>query len=102
MVAGFDGDRRIDRQQWREERLRFEVLERLNRASQSLPDRVLRGCAFAEGLGVWRQEVFRVVEFLDRRGYLTYHGAGPAVSITNKGIDYVQRSAWRRRSIREE
>ena len=91
----------IFRQTWREERLRYEVLEKLYETSDGRPDQVLRVSGFTELLGVWREELFRGVEFLDRHGYVTYHGAGPEVSITPKGVEYLERRAARRRSIRD-
>ncbi len=65
------------------------------------PRSLVRVSAFADQLGVWREELFRVIEFLDRKGYLVYHGAGPSVSLTRQGVDYVERHAGRRRSIRD-
>ena len=81
--------------------MRYEILARLDAASVSVPGTVLHLQNFPDGLGVWRQELFRVLDYLDRRGYITYHGAGPEVSITSKGIDYIQRPARRRRSLRD-
>jgi hypothetical protein len=100
MAVQESGDTWIHRQAWREERLRYEVLESLYEKSAGRPDQVLHVAGFAEGLGVWREELFRGVEFLDRNGYVTYHGAGPEVSITPKGVEYLERKAARRRSIR--
>lgn len=90
----------IDRQQWREERMRYDVLANLKKASLSRAGTVLQVREFDDGL-VWRQELFRVLEYLDRKGYVTYHGPGPQVSITVKGIDYIDRMARRRHSLRE-
>jgi hypothetical protein len=101
MVVTDNRGKWIHRQSWRDERLRYEVLEKLYETSQGRPDRVLHVAGFAEGLGVWREELFRGVEFLDRHGYVTYHGAGPEVSITVKGVEYLERKAARRRSIRD-
>lgn len=91
----------IDRQQWREERMRYDVLAKLETASLSRAGIVLQVRDFDDGLGVWRQELFRVLEYLDRRGYIVYHGPGPQVSITVKGLDYIHRTARRRHSLRE-
>jgi hypothetical protein len=101
MVVTESSERWINRQAWREERLRYEVLQSVYDKCDGQPDQVLRVAGFAEGLGVWREELFRGVEFLDRHGYVTYHGAGPEVSITRKGVEYLERKAARRRSIRE-
>jgi Mn-dependent DtxR family transcriptional regulator len=91
----------IHRQAWREERLRYEVLKALYEKCQGQSGRVMRVAGFGECLGVWPEELFRGVEFLDRHGYVTYHGAGPEVSITSKGVEYLERKAARRRSIRD-
>jgi hypothetical protein len=101
MAAAERSDAWLERQRWREERMRFEVLAMLHDACGRDTGCIVRVADFAEGLGVWKEELFRTVEFLDRRGYLHYHGGGPSVSITQKGIDYIDRQAWRRRSIRE-
>lgn len=89
------------RQKRREERTRYEVLFMLYGACAAEAGCVLRVSDFAQGLGAWREELFRAVEFLDRAGYIVYHGAGPAVSITPKGIQYIEGAAGRRRSIRD-
>ncbi len=80
--------------------MRYDVLANLKKASLSRAGTVLQVREFDDGL-VWRQELFRVLEYLDRRGYVTYHGPGPQVSITVKGIDYIDRMARRRHSLRE-
>lgn len=80
--------------------MRYDVLANLKKASLSRAGTVLQVREFDDGL-VWRQELFRVLEYLDRKGYVTYHGPGPQVSITVKGIDYIDRMARRRHSLRE-
>ena len=101
MAAAKGHDGWLERQRWREERRRYEVLRSLYEACGGARDCIVRVAGFAEGLGVWREELFRSVEFLDRRGYVNYPGAGPAVSITRKGIDYLTSRAGKRRSVRE-
>jgi hypothetical protein len=100
MAAAEKGDAWLERQRWREERMRFEVLALLYEACGKETDCIVRVSDFAAGLGVWREELFRTVEYLERRGYLHYHGGGPSVSITQQGIDYIESEA-RRRSIRD-
>ena len=41
-----------------------------------------------------------LIEDLTRLGYVRHVGSGGAVAITEKGVEYMQRAAWRRRSIR--
>lgn len=101
MAAAEKSDAWLERQRWREERMRFEVLALLFDACGREMNCIVRVSDFADTLGVWREELFRTVEFLDRRGFLHYHGGGPSVSITQKGIDYIHSEAGRRRSIRE-
>ena len=85
--------------QRREERMRYEVLDMLYRASARDPERRINCRGFAEDIGVWQAEVFRVVDFLDRIGFIQYCGAGPVVCITERGIDYLERGAGRRKRI---
>lgn len=101
MVAADNGDSWLQRQRWRQERMRFEVLAMLYQGCDGKTGCVLRVSTFADNLGVWREELFRVIEWLDRKGYLVYHGAGPSVSLTRQGVDYVERYAGRRRSLRD-
>lgn len=86
----------------REERMRFEVLQMLHQAWREEPDRAaIQAYSFAADLGVWHAELFRVIEFLDRKGFVTYLGAGPLVRITSEGIRYMEEEAKGRRSIRD-
>ena len=80
--------------------MRFEVLAAVYRASEGKAGNSLVVSAFTQDLGIWREELFRVLEFLDRKGYIVYHGAGPLVSITRNGADYLERTGGRRKSIR--
>ena len=83
----------------REERMRYEVLLMLYTAAQSAPGDAVQAWGWAQDLGVWHEELFRVFEFLDRAGLIEYLGAGPLVRITQAGIDYIE-SEGKRRSIR--
>ena len=80
--------------------MRYEVLAAVYAGCGGEVGCTLPVSTFTEELGIWREELFRVLEFLDRKGYLAYHGAGPLVSITRKGADYIERSAGKRRSVR--
>ncbi|MBW3628284.1 MAG: hypothetical protein KY464_03205 [Gemmatimonadetes bacterium] len=100
MAAPGDSESWQHRQRWREERMRFEVLAAVYRASEGKSGNTLVVSPFAQDLGIWREELFRVLEFLDRKGYIVYHGAGPLVSITRNGLDYLERTGGRRKSIR--
>lgn len=101
MAAAESGDSWVQRTREREERMRFEVLAMVYRAAQGNADAVIRVSGFLQELGVWYEELFRVVEFLDRCGYLSYQGAGPLVRITPRGIRLIEGEAGARRSIRD-
>ena len=81
--------------------MRYEVLAAIHDGCAGKPDCALVVSAFTQDLGIWREELFRVLEFLDRKGYIIYHGVGPLVSITRRGIDYIERSTERRKTIRD-
>ena len=102
MLVPGDGetDSWLHRQRWREERMRYAVLAAVHRETEGKAGVALLVSNFTEELGIWREELFRVLEFLDRKGYIVYHGAGPLVSITRDGIDYIERTGGRRKSIR--
>ena len=88
-------------QRRREERMRYEVLLMLYRATEGAMDRPFNVVRFTQDLGVWHAELFRVVEWLDRKGFVRYLGAGPTVSLTPRGIAYIEREAAGRRSLRD-
>lgn len=90
MAARHEGENWLDLQRQREERMRYEVLERLYRAADGQPGTEVNCWGFASDLGVWHAEVFRVIEFLERHGYLEYLGAGPLVRLTPAGTEYVE------------
>lgn len=100
MVDSEGRDSWQDRQQWREERMRFEVLAAIYEACGGQPDCTLTVSEFAGQLGIWREELFRILDFLDRHRFIVYEGAGPRVSIARRGIDYIEKEGARRRSIR--
>jgi hypothetical protein len=96
-----DRDSWLELQRKREERMRFEVLELIFLSVDGEPDVEKNVSDFVHHLGTWHAELFRVVEWLDRRGFIRYCGAGPTVCMTPHGIAFVSSEAGRRRSIRE-
>jgi|GEM_PF-5676488 len=91
----------IPSRQQREERMRHEVLLMLYRVAEGEPEQVVNAWSFSADLGVWQAEVFRVVEWLERNGLVAYHGAGPAISITSRGVEYLNAGWNQRGTIRE-
>lgn len=58
--------------------------------------------AFVRKLGVWQDELERVIRFLSERRYIRLVGELPrTVCLTVHGIDYIERDSFRRRSIRD-
>lgn len=101
MAAKFDGDSWLDLQRKREERMRYEVLAMLYRAADGHVGREINCWNFATQLGVWHAEVFRVLEFLDRKGLVQYRGAGPVVCLTEEGKQYIDSGRGDRKSVRD-
>ena len=85
--------------QQREERMRYEVLGMVCRAARRDPNEAVNCAPFHDAIGVWREELFRVLEFLDHAGLLRYCGPGPKVCITPRGIDYLYREGRRRKAV---
>lgn len=81
--------------------MRYEILSMLYHAADGEVGREINCWSFATELGIWHAEVFRVLEYLDRRGYLKYRGAGPVVSLAPKGRDFMVSGSGGRRSIGE-
>lgn len=84
----------------RQERMRYEVLHMLHRAAEASADRQVSAWSFAHDLGVWEEEVWNALVWLQQAGYARIHEVGPVVSITLAGIHYIEMEARRRKTIR--
>lgn len=84
----------------REERMRFEVLHMLYRASEADPARQVNAWSFAPDLGVWEEEVWNTLVWLEQAGLVRIYRADPLASITLAGVRYVEQEARRRKTIR--
>lgn len=82
------------------ERRRFEVLRGVYERSTSVGANPVRALDIGLAIGLSREEVFRTVLDLTQGRYLSFCAAGPQVSITERGIAYLQRGAGKRRSVR--
>lgn len=87
--------------QERWERQRYLVLDWVYANTGPSCDRRVNASVAAEETRLGPEEVFRSIEYLADRGYVRYVGPGPQVCITREGLEYLQRRAWRRRSIRD-
>lgn len=82
--------------------MRYEVLLMLYEAADRCADFPVEVGGFVRKLGVWQDELERVLRFLTDRGYIELMGEIPrTVCLTVQGIDYIERDSSRRRSIRD-
>jgi hypothetical protein len=96
-----DRDSWLELQRKREERMRYEVLNLISTSVGGQPEVEKNVSSFIHQLGTWHAELFRVVEWLDRQGFIRYCGAGPTVCLTPRGVAFLDSAAGRRRSIRD-
>lgn len=82
--------------------MRFEVLIMLFEGGNRCADFPVDITGFVKRLGVWEGELTGVLEYLDSQGYVQYKKLewGTEVCLTVKGVDYIDRDAGRRRTIR--
>jgi hypothetical protein len=94
----------VDLQRRREERMRYEVLVMLYEAVGRCVDFPVDVSGFVRRLGVWEDELRRVLQYLGDRGYIRYLAEGSEVSVclSVKGVDYIEKDARRRKSIRDD
>lgn len=83
------------------ERLRYEVLVGVYERGWPDSGEPVRALDVGVALGIPREDLFRTVVDLTHRSFLSFCAAGPRVRITEKGAEYVERLARRRRSIRD-
>ncbi len=92
-------DRDLEQESW--EQRRYTLLEQLylltgeNCEHAVSPEELERELDTAAAIPV------PLIEDLVRLGYVQYSGTGSKICITANGIKYLQRDAWRRRSIRD-
>lgn len=77
------------------------MLERLYLLAGSCPEHIAAERDIENQLGFSLDGLTTVVADLERLGYLARHRDGSGLCITDRGIEYVRRGAWRRRSIRD-
>lgn len=87
---------------WRnaEQEMRFLLLVRAYELSGGDSQTEVHARCLAEDLDLPLENVFAMVERLSREDYLAYLGAGPRVSVTPVGIDYIESARQRRRTVR--
>jgi DNA-binding MarR family transcriptional regulator len=85
---------------WQEERLRYEVLRFIYEHAGASCQHEVTGTQIGAALQLTYEDLYRIVHFLDSRGYLHYMGAGPRVCLSEEGRRYLEELARQRRSIR--
>ena len=88
-------------EQERMEQRRYEVLAKLYLVTGADCANGITPQEMERQLDVSADAYLPIIEELARLGYLRHVGSGGAVAITEKGIQYMQTAAWRRRSIRD-
>ena len=91
-----------DYQAERRERDSFVLLQHVYTVTEGSPTEVVRGRRIAEELCFANDEIGELIEHLVRVGYFSRcSGDGDPISITPLGAEYIERLAWRRRTVRE-
>lgn len=84
----------------RRERLRYRLLEQIYLLTGPEPGGIVNDRDLEEEPGQILGGASEIAEELERVGYLERCRGGSGVCITDAGIEYLRRGAWRRRSIR--
>lgn len=98
----------IDPSLVREERMRYEVLQAIYHAANPFPCVRVDSRDFWAGMGGWPNDVERLISHLAGCGFVTTgdeligagRGQGLVACITQRGVDYIQRDARRRKTVR--
>ena len=90
-----------ERPEWREERFRYRVLRLVYEHAAGSPALLVSGMKIEEELRPGDEELARALRFLEQEGYLISAGERERrLCITGGGIEYIEKGAGRRRSIR--
>ena len=90
-----------ERPEWREERFRYRVLRLVYEHAAGSPALIVSGVRIEEELRPGEDELPRAIRFLEEEGFLISAGERePRLCITGGGIEYIEKGAGRRRSIR--
>ena len=90
-----------ERPDWREERFRYRVLRLVYEHAAASPALIVAGWKLQEELRPTEGELTRAIDFLEEEGYVISAGEqARRLCITGGGIEYIEKGAGRRRSIR--
>ena len=91
----------LEQARWFEERLRYQTLRYIFDTAGPNCDQIITGPQIGVGLGLRSDEIFRVVDWLDRHGYLHGFGSRPDLCLTPKAIAFFEAASERRKSLRD-
>lgn len=100
MLSTTGGGTNVSHFDRRREQLRYQVLQWVYEHAGATCSIPVTGSQIGAALHIPYEELYRVIHYLDDRGYLGYLSAGPTVCITVKGIRYLEHEARNRRTIR--
>lgn len=91
----------LERPEWREERFRYRVLRLVYEHAAASPALIVYGRKIEQELHARDSELARAIDFLEEEGYIISAGQPDRrLCITGGGIEYIEKKAGRRRSIR--
>jgi hypothetical protein len=90
----------LEQPEWRLERFRYRVLRSVYDYAGASSRRMVAGSQIRAELETDPDELFRVFDSLEDDGLLISGGDHRQICITDFGVDYIERIAGRRRSIR--
>ena len=86
--------------EWQQERFRYRVLRSIYDFAGASAARIVSDVEMTSALDADAEELFEALDYLDQDGYLICAGGRRRICITPVGIEYIERLAGRRRSIR--
>ncbi len=90
-----------DLEQMNRERHRYAVLEQLYLLTGEDCEHAVSPGEIETQMEMPAATQLPVVRDLVRMGYMQYAGSGGNICLTEKGVRYLQKDAWRRRSVRD-
>jgi CTP-dependent riboflavin kinase len=86
--------------QWNEERLRYQVLRFVHDQVAHDCNAALTSTQIGRALAIGESELLRIISWLNEHGYVRQIGIRPSVCMTERGIEYLENLANRRKSLR--
>jgi hypothetical protein len=91
----------LDQMRWYEERLRYQVLRFIFDRAGPRCDVVVAPPQIGLALTLRSEEIIRVLDWLDRHGYLHCFGSRPDICLSPKAITFFEEKPERGKSLKE-